>query len=630
LTVDLGFALTSSVDLQEFDFMFPGLQDDGDLLAQAADTPEKLKVLGRSMEDTGGDDPGDSPIPAAYTYFGQFVDHDLTLEVQPSDLPPSASGSLAVLLDPAMTPLTLDQIRNVLRNFRNPTLDLDSLYGLPAPRDPSDGAKMQIGHVSAQVLEGKPFERPAGKGDDNDLPREPPSDDILHDRAAMIGDPRNDENTIVAQLHVAFLKAHNVLVDQGRTFEGARRLLRQHYHHIVIHDFLKRVADPDIVDDILANGNRFYDAMATPFFMPLEFAVAAFRFGHTMVRPGYNFNSNFNRSGEAGTLEASLGLLFTFTALSGELPVPVDPPPDFNTLPENWIIEWENIIDAGTGVPFDNARRFDTKLASPGLFALQNLEGEPETPPDAAILAVRNLLRGYRLRIPTGQAIATFIGETPLTPAEIEAAAANPEQVQALRDGGFVDRTPLWYYLLAEAKHNGGERLGPVGSTIVAEVLIGLVRRSDDSILRSPGWMPSLAGAHPGTFELADLLRLAGVLPDDTPPRTYTVRPGDTLTGIAQDQLGDGDRWPEIFVLNRAVIRHPDRIFPGQVLILPGDTPMQPPPRIYIVQPGDALSAIAQDELGDADRWPEIFALNRDVISNPDRIFPGQVLVLPS
>jgi nucleoid-associated protein YgaU len=100
-------------------------------------------------------------------------------------------------------------------------------------------------------------------------------------------------------------------------------------------------------------------------------------------------------------------------------------------------------------------------------------------------------------------------------------------------------------------------------------------------------------------------------------PRTYTVQPGDTLSGIAQHQLGDASRWPEIFLLNRSIIRHPDRISPGQVLTLPGDTPMQPPPRIYVVRRGDTLSAIAQRELGNASRWPEIFERNRDVISDP-------------
>ena len=111
--------------------------------------------------------------------------------------------------------------------------------------------------------------------------------------------------------------------------------------------------------------------------------------------------------------------------------------------------------------------------------------------------------------------------------------------------------------------------------------------------------------------------------------RTYTVQSGDTLSGIAQQQLGDASRWPEIFLLNRGV-RHPDRISPGQVLTLPADTPTQPPARLYIVRRGDTLSGIAQRELGDASRWPEIFERNREVLSNPDRIYPNQVLILPT
>jgi hypothetical protein len=136
---------------------------------------------------------------------------------------------------------------------------------------------------------------------------------------------------------------------------------------------------------------------------------------------------------------------------------------------------------------------------------------------------VRNLLRGYLLRIPTGQAVAAALGRAPLTPAQLEASAVSPAQVDVLRDAGFLERTPLWYYILAEAAAaatpapgeaagGGGERLGPVGSTIVAEVLIGLVRRSEDSILGRAHWQPSLPSTQPGTFELADLLRFAKVL----------------------------------------------------------------------------------------------------------------------
>jgi hypothetical protein len=414
---------------------------------------------------------------------------------------------VSALLADDMTPMAVEEIPKVLRNFRTATLDLDNLYGPPAPRDPANGDKMLIGTVTKLNQTAEPLIRPPGKGDDNDLPREPRSGDSLHDRAAMIGDPRNDENLIVSQLHLAFLKAHNRLVDEGHDFDEARRILRQHYQHIVVHDYLKRVADPAIVDDILTNGTLWHDATAEPFFMPLEFSVAAFRFGHTMVRAAYNFNTNFNfADGRPATLE----LLFTFTALSGSLGFGNGS----DTLPENWIIEWENII--GDGPTVNKARRFDTQLAAlvngetKALFNLQALQGVPEGGL-AARLAARNLLRGYRLRMPLGQAVAGALGQPVLTPDEIRAAA--PDQQQALEAGGFLMRTPLWFYLLAEARHHDGNRLGPTGSTLVAGVLIGLVRRSADSILTDSTFTPSLPAATEGTFELADLLRFAGVLP---------------------------------------------------------------------------------------------------------------------
>jgi hypothetical protein len=117
--------------------------------------------------------------------------------------------------------------------------------------------------------------------------------------------------------------------------------------------------------------------------------------------------------------------------------------------------------------------------------------------------------------MPTGQAVAEEMGIPALTPAELLTVArqsGNRNQVKALEDGRFLERTPLWYYLLAEAKiHKNGDRLGPVASRIVAEVLVGLVQRSEHSILRDPGWKPTMPQANPQVFVLADLLRFAKV-----------------------------------------------------------------------------------------------------------------------
>ena len=488
------FAIAQPVDLKDYDFLFPDLQTNpNNLLPEAASTPANLVRLGQTMiDDSGNDAAGDSDIPALMTYFGQFIDHDITLELASADLP--------TLTNPALTPLPLDQIRNTLKNARSATLDLDSVYDLPAPRD---GDKMVVGRVSATPTQDFPLTRPPGKDDFNDLPRGPRTADPATDRAANIGDPRNDENTIVAQLHLAFLRAHNTLVDRWHSFTEPRRVMRQHYQYLVIHDFLMQVADKNIVKGILKDGTKFFKPFQEPFFMPLEFAVAGYRFGHTMVRSDYNFNLNFNSS---SGIPATIGLLFTFTALTGQLG-------DFETLPENWIIEWENFTGNN---PRNKARLLDTRLVNP-LFHLQDSVGNDEVGL-GAMLAVRNLLRGYLLRMPTGQALATAMNITPLTAGQLEEVAAavptapgKESQLDVLRSSGFNQRTPLWYYILAEAAfHAKGKHLGPLGSTLVAEVLIGLIEKSENSILRNPIWEPTLP--HTGKFKLEDLLRFAGVL----------------------------------------------------------------------------------------------------------------------
>lgn len=486
--MNIPFSMAVVPDFKRFDFLFPDLQNDpANLLPVDPQTVANLKRLGQTMLDVSPRDEMNSSVPSGYTYFGQFIDHDITFEV--------TSGNLTSIHDPNLAPLSLDDIRNNIRNTRSATLDLDSVYEGLAPRA---GEKMRVGANTPLNGTEKPLLRPAGKDTNNDLPRRPRSSDPSTDREALIGDPRNDENTIVSQLHTAFLRAHNAIVDKGNDFTSARRLLRQHYQWIVIHDFLPRIADPSIVKKVLYS-NSVYKPDSHYFFMPLEFTAAAYRFGHSMIRADYDFNLNFNTSGDDGTFPASLGLLFTFTALTGQLG-------NNDTLPDNWIIEWENFVEAGGS--FNFARRFDTKLVEP-LFTLRDFEGQPL--PDEARLAVRNLLRGYLLRIPTGQAVANKLGITPLTPAEIVAAAASDDQAAVLTETGFDNRTPLWYYILAESAHLGGERLGPVGSTLIAEVLIGLIRRSEDSILSHDGWSPTL-GSAPGKLTLPDLLDLAGVL----------------------------------------------------------------------------------------------------------------------
>lgn len=472
--------------LTPFDYLFPQLQSDP-AARLPEDTPEKtvahLIALGGAMREAGNDPKFDSTIPAAYTYFGQFVAHDIILELQ--------SDQLRNLDDPQLMPLSSAEVRSQIGNRRTPVLDLDSVYGVtsegvPVPRD---GALLLVGAVDPSG------DRPPNKDAFNDLCRNPRDDDHPElDRAALIGDARNDENLITSQLHVAFLRAHNVLVERGLSFSEARKTLVLHYQWLIVHDFLKRIVDAQLVQEILTYGNRFYRPVPGKPYMPLEFSAAAYRFGHSMVRRQYDYNENF-QGDKAATLEE----LFSVTAFSGQLK-------GFDHVPGKWIIEWQNFLDLGT----NKARQIGPRLVEP-LFELRGVTGRP-LPGVRSSLAVRNLLRGYVMRLPTGQSVATALGLPVLSPQEIERAASaiNPQQATVLREAGMLERTPLWYYILAESAAKSPGALGPVGSTLVAEVLIGLVRWSDDSILSQPGWKPTL-GSQPGRFTMRDFFRLSGV-----------------------------------------------------------------------------------------------------------------------
>jgi len=468
-----------------FDYMFPELQSEPSaLLEPGAQTVSHLTALGEAMSESGDDPAFESAIPSAYTYFGQFIAHDITLELQ--------SQQLASFEDLSLTPLPPSVVREKIVNARTAGFDLDSLYGVTADGAPVPRRcdSLVVGGVVESGLT-----RPPNKDDFNDLPRKPTDKDPHVDREALIGDVRNDENLIISQLHLAFLRAHNTLVARGLTYREARKLLTHHYRWLIVHDYLlTRVADAEIVRDILRHGNRFFRPPACGIYVPLEFSAAAFRFGHSMIRSRYDYNVNF-RGPTAMTLEQ----LFTLGALRGPLAA-------YRALPEHWIIEWKHFMDRGG----NDARRIDTRLVVP----LSKLSGEDGQPikGHGASLAVSDLLRGYLLRIPTGQAVARALGKTPLAAGEIRnvAAQASKQQEQALLAGGFDKSTPLWYYILAEAAAKPSDTLGVVGSTLVAEVLIGLVRWSEDSILSQPAWQPTL-GQKPGLFTLEDLLRLGSV-----------------------------------------------------------------------------------------------------------------------
>ena len=291
---------------------------------------DSLVALGNAMTDDRKDptDPtrdhpdGDNPnVPAGFTYLGQFVDHDLTFD--PTSLKEKR-------VDP-----------QALVNFRTPALDLDSVYGAgpddqPYLYDRADQDKFLIG-INEDSVTNKPKPTPTDpnakeklvlKDNDYDLPR-------ATSKVALLGDPRNDENLIVAQTHLAILKFHNKVVDGlkngsiprqaeiGKTiFEEARQLVVWHYQWIVVYDFLDRILDPTQVNKVLNEGRTFYKFDQFPF-IPVEFSVAAYRLGHSMIRSSYDYNRVFSfkdRTDDSRFTEATLELLFNFTAKSRRIP----------------------------------------------------------------------------------------------------------------------------------------------------------------------------------------------------------------------------------------------------------------------------------------------------------------------
>ena len=455
-----------------------------------------LKELADAMKDPDPRDAaGDSKIPAGFTYLGQFVDHDITLDL-------TSIGEKQA--DPQAT-----------ENFRTPALDLDSIYGLGP-----DGSRQLYARSSAddgggknpgpKFLIGKTINVAVGgvTGDHrNDLPRSP-------EGFALIGDHRNDENLLVAQTHLAMLKFHNKVCDRiagggksaSQVFTEARQIVTWHYQWMVLHDFVERLTEPGIVARILYEGRRFYRFRKVPY-MPVEFSGAIYRLGHSMVRQAYSHNRIFTGG---GVTIATLNLLFQFTGLSGEIVGDLAPNPPTGPLPlpvlsSNWIIDWRRFYDFAptanpAGVPLGVTRKIDPFVV-PELHTL---------PGGGGSLPFRNLRRGVMLGLPSGQDVASAMGiKKPLTPDEISQGTDGA----VAKKHGLHTQTPLWYYILKEAQvRGGGERLGPVGATLLAEVFIGLVHGDHQSYLwqRGPSWKPDLPSQKAGTFTMADLLRFVG------------------------------------------------------------------------------------------------------------------------
>jgi hypothetical protein len=519
--------------------------DEADLVLLAAKdamlSPPEVNAAGQPVATPENeiDSEENFDIPAGYTYLGQFIDHDITFDPM---------SSLDRLNDP-----------EALTDFRTPRLDLDCLYG----RGPDDQPYMfdfADKTRAARFALGRTLTFNGAPSSARDLLR-------LNDRA-VIGDKRNDENVIVSQLQSAMLRFHNRIVDlmpAGTPFEKVQQQVRWHYQYVVINDFLPRICGADVVKAVLPHFRSGQNIFERPprlafyrwrneAFIPIEFAAAAYRYGHSMVRPIYRLNQALDMGGPAVGEDPSLQgrhLIFagvSSRALNG-----------FKSFPAEWAIDWSLFFGDTDKVHKGKARvqpsyKIDASLVNPLGFLpeFSNVDGVP--PPDRITasnlqapalpgatnnLALRNLRRGAMMGLPSGQDVARAMGLPPLTPDRIliGKAAFDGAELQARPIAEVAPKlaqsTPLWAYVLAEAtvqwrdntKRRGltgdaanliGTQLGPVGARIVAETLIGLLLADSHSFLaQDPNWLPWAGAADPhgdADYTMPKLLSAAGAM----------------------------------------------------------------------------------------------------------------------
>jgi hypothetical protein len=397
----------------------------------------KLVELGKAMRYRRERE-GTLTPRGGFTYFGQFLAHDLSHDTTPLGGPYVA---------PEQTP-----------NYRTAAFDLDHVYG----GGPAGSPYLYEGEEGAERFK---MGSTVPGGYERDLP-------FGHNRL-MIGDladRRNLDNLVLRQIHVLFLKFHNEAVRQMQNnselaeaidlpghatlFKRARRLVCWHYQWIIRHDYLPRIVHAGVWKQRL---NR---RAGSAFTIPIEFSLAGFRFGHSIVRSAYRLNGRRRRV----TIDDLMALGQRAAAI-----------------PDDELVEWGAFFD---GLPTSGSRVssnfIDTSLTpemhrlSPGTIRLGS-ETEAVNP---STLPVRTLLRGARARIASGQEIAeALVSQGQIAAAEQLASSELSRDTcdcsgSALRNNALENNTPLFYYILKEAElKTGGLTLGPVGSHIVAEVI---------------------------------------------------------------------------------------------------------------------------------------------------------------
>jgi hypothetical protein len=466
--------------------------DDATTLSNLKDLAAKMTSVADPNDPKDGPDAEESGIPAAYTYLGQFIDHDLTFD---------PASSLQKQNDP-----------DALVDYRTPRFDLDNVYG----RGPDDQPYLYTDSAPQLFVLGAPLTgAPEVNAGARDLQR-----NTQTPARALIGDPRNDENVIVAQLQGLWHRFHNRFTKDhpALSFPQVQQQVRFHYQWLLLHDFLPTIIAEEVLKGVLPfdkHGKAIVSQSNLQFFhprdeafMPLEFSAAAYRFGHSMIRPGYRLSSTVGPQP-----------LFKFGQDALDLR-------GFKAPQPNWALDWRRFIDL---VPLDYgtltddpdqndpknqnrlqlAYKIDTSLVNPLGVLPASIAVDP------SILALRNLERGWRMRLPSGQDVARAMGLQPLPDDKIvigkftgDPADIVAKSIAIVGDGtSFVGNCPLWTYVLAETiptkkftvkiKDNmvvdniETRQLGPVGGRIVAETFVGLLLADSSSYVSlNPLWEP--------------------------------------------------------------------------------------------------------------------------------------------